>query len=59
MLRVIVAVNDDLSQSIVHMRVMAALTDQVLQEWIQQLQPAQSQHVNVEAICNSTLTHLG
>ncbi len=37
---VVVAVNDDLTQSIVHMRVMAALTHQVLQEGIQQLQPA-------------------
>jgi len=37
---VVVAVNDDLTQSIVHVRVMTALTHQVLQEGIQQLQPA-------------------
>ena len=43
MLRVVVAVNDDLSESIVHMRVMAALTDQVLQEGVQQLQPVATQ----------------
>lgn len=40
MLRVVVAVNDDLSKGIVDMRVMAALTDQMLQEGVQQLQPA-------------------
>ena len=37
---VVVAVNDDLTQSVVHMRVVTALTHQVLQEGIQQLQPA-------------------
>lgn len=58
MLRVVVAVDDDLSKSIVHMGVMAALTDQVLQEWIQQLQPAQSRSMNVEADCTSTLSQL-
>lgn len=58
MLRVVITVDDDLSKSIVHMGVVAALTDQVLEEWIQQLQPAQSHSVNVEAVCTSTLSQL-
>ena len=37
---VVVAVYDDLSKSIVYMGVVAALTHQVLQEWVQQLEPA-------------------
>lgn len=39
---VVVAVYNDLAQSIVHVRVMTALTHQVLQEGVQQLQPASS-----------------
>ena len=45
---VVVAVDDDLTQSIVHMWVMAALTHQMLQEWVQQLQPAETPLTNVE-----------
>jgi hypothetical protein len=39
-LRVVVGVDDDLAQSIMHMRVGAALADEVLQEGRQQLEPA-------------------
>ncbi len=46
---VVVAVNDDFTQSIVHVRVMTALTHQVLQEGIQQLQPAAKQFVKAGA----------
>ena len=37
---VVVAVYDNLTESVVYMGVMAALTYQVLQEWVQQLEPA-------------------
>lgn len=39
-LRVVVAVYDDLTQSIVHVGVVTALAHQMLKEGVQQLQPA-------------------
>ena len=58
MLRVVVTVDDDLSKSVVGLGVLAALSDQVLQEWIQQLHPAQSHSMNLEAVCTSMLSQL-
>ena len=46
---VVVAVNDDLTQSIVHVRVVTALTHQMLQEGIQKLQPATKAFVKAGA----------
>ena len=47
---VVVAVYDDLTESIVHMRVVTALAHQVLKEGVQQLQPAATSSVSASLL---------